>query len=453
MLSFLLLFGAGSAGIYFSTRAALLEQFDHTLRAQANAIVAGVEGQSGDFDVEINEASMHEYDEGVPVNFFQLRRPDGATLLRSRTLTNTDLTLREDLSHRAKYWDMTLPTGEQGRAIGFTFWPARAQPASAPADAGLSIVFTSDRSEMDESLATLAVVLLAATLLMLLATAWIVPMVLRREFVPLDRLAEAAGRIDARSLSTRFPADGMPGELQPICQRLNLLLSRLEESFNRERRFSADLAHELRTPIAELKNLAEVALKWPDSRPAETDDDALAIAVQMEGIVTRLLELLRSERGQMICRREPVALSPLIESVWRPFGEQAEKKALKISWALGHDLAISSDPVLLRSILANLMDNAVEYTPQGGVVEIQAQTQEGRFKITVANTVDHLEAADLARLFDRFWRKDPSRSDTTHSGLGLSLARAFSNVLGAELAASFDTEQRLVLTLTGPAAP
>ena len=161
-----------------------------------------------------------------------------------------------------------------------------------PAGSEAILVVASDRDDLDEALAALALALLGCGAALLAVTIVIVPRLLRRELAPLNELAERAAHVNADSLATRFPSDGLPGELAPISGRLNDLLARLEQAFERERQFGADLAHELRTPIAELRSLAEVALKWPDAREATTDRETLAIALQMEGIVTRLLALL-----------------------------------------------------------------------------------------------------------------------------------------------------------------
>jgi two-component system sensor histidine kinase QseC len=244
-------------------------------------------------------------------------------------------------------------------------------------------------------------------------------------------------------LASRFATDALPAELTPISSRLNDLLTRLEQSFERERRFSADLAHELRTPIAELRALAELALKWPETRDGETDRDVLAAACQMEGIVTRLLALLRSERGQLAAVRERVELSPMIENVWKPFLQKAAEKKLHFSFGASNGAEVQTDPVLLRSILTNLVDNAVEYTPAGGTVRIESKVEHGDFTVTVGNTVEQFTPDDLSRLFDRFWRKDAARSSSDHSGLGLSLARAFASAMGGDLTAALE-DSRLV---------
>ncbi len=451
LLGFSLLLGVGGVAVYLCTRAALVDEFDRTLRAKANAITSATEQHGTRIKVELAERFLLEYHEGIAVNFFQVRRADGTTVRRSESLGRADLPVRPGTSSRPRFWDLKLPTGYRGRAVGFTFRPQLSRQSASVQPAELTLVVAGALGELDETLAALAVVLLGCGLLLLAATGLIVPRVLRRELAPLNQLAEQAGRIHADSLSTRFPTNALPGELAPISSRLNDLLSRLEESFERERRFSANLAHELRTPIAELRSLADLALKWPESRPAEIDQDTFAIAVQMEGIVTRLLALLRSERGQLVPERQSVLLASAVADTWHPFAERAAQKALPVTQNVSPKAAIESDPVLLRSILTNLFDNAVEYTGRSGTITIEGGVNGDRFTLRVANSVDRIDASDLSRFFERFWRKDTARSASQHSGLGLSLARAFAQALGCELTAALEGQSRLLLTLSGPA--
>jgi two-component system sensor histidine kinase QseC len=106
-----------------------------------------------------------------------------------------------------------------------------------------------------------------------------------------------------------------------------------------------------------------------------------------------------------------------------------------------------TDLELLRSILTNLVDNAVEYAPRGGAIEIEAGAPNGRFTLRVVNAVEHLEERDLPRLFERFWRKDAARTADGHTGLGLALARTYARALGCELTATFAGPSQLALTL------
>lgn len=242
----------------------------------------------------------------------------------------------------------------------------------------------------------------------------------------------------------------MPSELAPISNRLNELLARLQHAFEHEREFSSDLAHELRTPIAELRSLAELGLQWPESRGDQANADALAIADQMENVVNQLLALRRSETRQLPLKRESVAIAPLIEAIWQPLAEKAKEKHCQVSRTIPDDMEVQSDPVVLRSVFTNLINNAVEYSPDGGTVRIEAGAAAGWFTVRVASTVQDLQAADLPKLFERFCRKDPSRSNQKHSGLGLSLACSFARVIGCELNAGFEDQNTLLMTISGP---
>jgi signal transduction histidine kinase len=294
----------------------------------------------------------------------------------------------------------------------------------------------------------LAALLGLCGVMLLAATSLVVPRVLRRELAPIDALADHAAGIEADTLGNRFVTDSLPSELKPIGVRFNDLLSRLERSFDREKQFSADLAHELRTPIAELRSVAELALRWPESRNASTDEDALEIAKQMEGIVTRLLELLRGEPGREVAL-EPVFLDNLLRTGGYALEPRILAKRLQVTWSIARGVVVEANTELLRSIVTNLLDNAVEYSPPQGAVLIEGHTDGGIVLLRVTNDVEGLGQEDLSKLFDRFWRRDPSRAGAGHYGLGLPIARAFAQAMGCELVATFDTPSRIALTLSG----
>ena len=298
-------------------------------------------------------------------------------------------------------------------------------------------------------MSTLALALASVGVPILVATALLVPTVLRRGRVPWT-ISPGKPSIDADSLSARFSADGLPGELGPIAEALNSLMARLEASFEHQRRFSADLAHELRTPIAALRTIAEQALRWPESREPGTDTDTLTIATHMEGLVSRLLTLLRTERGQVVTEWTEVDLADFTRACWLPFDTPAALKRLAVEIAVPPKTILVSDPVLLRSILTNLFENAVEYSAAEQSAGISGTTTGHEFTLRVTNSAANLTADDLPRVFERFWRKDAARSGTDHHGLGLSLARSFAEVLGYRLSAELLPEARVALILSGP---
>ncbi|MEO5897037.1 MAG: hybrid sensor histidine kinase/response regulator [Vicinamibacterales bacterium] len=268
----------------------------------------------------------------------------------------------------------------------------------------------------------------------------------------LKELRAAGSLAHILMLTARDTVEDRVRELTPIAERLNDLLSRLERSFERERQFSSDLAHELRTPIAELRTGAELALKWPEHRDGRTDRDTLQIALRLEGIVTRLLQLIRGQSDQRAESLQPIAIEPMLRSVWDGLADRASAKHVHVMWIPSVGASIDADPVLLRSVLGNLLENAVEYVPDRGAVEIGWMVDGTGFSLHVTNDVEALAEADVNRLFDRFWRKDPARAGTGHYGLGLSIARAFARAMGCELRASMPGSGRLTLTLSGQAS-
>ncbi len=404
-----LLWSAGSLAVYFAVRAGLVAEFDRTLTAKAQSLAALTSQKDGEVEFDFNPTVQHS----VLRDAFRLWFPDGTTY------DYTPGTEKIDLPKRVGTFDFRVPSGATGRAVGIRFTPVEDEESKKHARVEATVVVAGSRRELDRRLRLLATTLLLVGAGLAALTGIVVPRIVRQGLQPLAGLAQRAATIDAASLQLRFSTDALPAELQPIAGKLNELLARLETSFTRERQFSADVAHELRTPIAELRALAEVALKWPDDAPATKRalEDALAVALQMESIATALLNLARCESGQLPVRREPVALAPLVKDVCRN---------LPINVSVPSDATWDADPALLRVILANLVSNAVDYGQSARLCVEAGQ-------ISVSNTTDNLTADDLPHLFERFWRKDPARSSSTHTGLGLALCKAYADALGLDL--------------------
>jgi two-component system sensor histidine kinase QseC len=308
----------------------------------------------------------------------------------------------------------------------------------------------SDCSGLEEDLWQLVAIAAVSGVVLLGATLWLIPRLLREGLAPLERLGERAAAINSDSLDTRFSVTGLPAELQPIASRLNDLLGRIEESFERERRFSSDLAHELRTPLAELRSLVECSLQWPETRDPAEPREILAISGQMEGIVAHLLALARGEAGQLPVKVEELSLDRAVGERWSRLAEGAAARGLTADLDLTPTW-VSADPTLLRSIIDNVLENAVAYSARPAVLRISVGTREGRGFFAAQNPAPNLAPADLPRLFERFWRKEAARSDGQHVGLGLPLARVFAQAMGWTLTAALSGVDALMITLAPPA--
>jgi two-component system sensor histidine kinase QseC len=300
---------------------------------------------------------------------------------------------------------------------------------------------------MQQTLSNLLLGIAGIGILAALGSVALIHFALKSGLKPLDTLGGKVARIDASSLDGRFSNENMPRELTPICNHLNELMGRMEDSFERERRFSADLAHELRTPIAELRMISEVALRWPDEANSGQAKETLEIAEQMQGIIESLLTLGRYENGQAEIKPEPVDVAGLGLACWKPFADRAATKKIKVNLEIPETQTLETDPKLLRLIFTNLFSNATEYTPAGGVIDITGSPGMNGTVLSVTNTVSDLDAESLSHFFERFWRQDNARTDNNHSGLGLSLARTCSRALSLDLQARLDAETRIVFSL------
>jgi signal transduction histidine kinase len=448
-----------SVALYVYSRAFLIRKFDTALRSKALALVTLTEQSGAEVKLNFADEFMPEFEQPERPEYFQVWLSDGQVLERSRSLRGGDLPLQTGSVAQPIYWDLRLPDGREGRAVGIQFAAQRVDrkpgvlySSSAGSGATVALVLARERTSLNRALTAFRVALQAFAVLLLAALGVLVALVVHRGLAPLQLVGERAAAIDASSLQERFPVNGMPRELRPICERLNDLLARLQEAFQRERRISADIAHELGTPLAELRTLSEVAIKWPEDATgaAAAFRDVLAIVAKMETMVTGLVALARSEDGKLPIHQESVAMAELVEEIWVPLGVPAQRKQVKFAMDVPRDLRLQSDPILLRHILANLLRNAVEYSPAGGWVRIRATTHDAQFDLNVENTTDNLAADDLPRLFERFWRKDSARTSSGHGGLGLTLAQTVAHALGLSLSAHMPTPGVLRMVLCGP---
>lgn len=446
LVALVLLLAAAGAGTFLVLRRLLADQFDTGLESRARVLSALVKIDERDgLETEFADVWIPDYQPSRAPEYFELRLADGRTHARSASLGTASLDGPPAGAGASTFWDLALPDGRRGRAVALRFVPQRESQdggVDGAVDGGhepLTLIAARERASLDGALRAVALALLALGAGLSLAIPAIVVRAVRRGLRPLEGLAGQAAAIDANRLDVRFATAGLPAELQPIVGRLDDLLARLRRSFERERRFSADVAHELRTPLAELRTIAAVFPTTTDPAAEATAAlrDVGAAAAQMEKLVTALLALARCESGRQPVDEVPVDLGRALDEAWAPLDRAARDKGLTVEVASGTAGAtIRTDRTLLGSILGNLFSNAVEYAPEGGRVSARVVVAAARITVSVENTVRDLSAEDLTRVFDPFWRKDQSRTDGSHAGLGLSLVVAFARRLGIEVTAT-----------------
>src|SRR5262249_55954947 len=454
---FCILWFGGSVIAYLVMRSGLIREFDRAHLTDINSLVNMTEQNEAGLKFDSTGEYMPAFRREERPDYFQLWESDGSVLYRSPALEE-DLPRDAGTLMSPKFWNVVLPDGLNGRTVGVRFVPKEdddmpRRPGTPPLTKEVVLVAGFHRDELDRRLRYLGMVLLLSGAGMAVAAIVAVSLVVRQGLRPLSRLADRAAAIDASSLQLRFPTEKLSAELLPIANRLNDLLARLEASFARERRFSADVAHELRTPIAELRALAEVGLKWPEDQQSIQNalQDALAIALQMESISTGLMALTRCEGNLLSVRQERVAVPALIRDVLASLKTRAHEKQLDVTIDLPEEACWYTDAAALWSIVTNLATNAIDYSPRQSLVRVRLGKRSCIEELVISNRNVHLVPEDIPYLFDRFWRKDPARSSQIHSGLGLAVAKAYAQSLGMTLRAEINhTEIFFVLSDARP---
>ncbi len=284
----------------------------------------------------------------------------------------------------------------------------------------------------------------------------VVLVAVRRGLAPLREMETRIAAIDDTDLTARLGVTHLPAELRPVVGQLNKLLARMEAAFQREREFTANAAHEFMTPLAAIRTQIEVALRRPRSAPEyhDTLTQSLQTALSLQRLVESLLDLARLDCGQVHTRPESFDAAGLLRELVEAMQHAAESRGCVVRYEGPEELIFTTDRQLLERIAGNLLRNAAEYADVDStiVVGLRHQGDEdggeiggGGVELRVENAATNLAAEDVARMGDRFWRRDESRTDTArHSGLGLSIVSRCVHVLGGQWRATLQGQQLTV---------
>ena len=433
LLGFALLLGAGGMVIYFATRAALLEEFDETLLRRAFFLAGVAHQERNRIELEFKETTATEWGATKTAEYFQFFMVDGEILLRSRALGDAELPRDVGPPASPVYYDLDLPGGARGRAVGLGFVPRPGSkgPAMDRESPQVGLVVAGDRAKVDRLLSSLGVTVFLEGVLSLFVTVVIVAFVLRRGLVPLERVAEQAGCIDARSLQTRFPLQGMPADLVPICSRLNDLLARLQSSFSELGEYAAKVAHELRTPLSILRLKVEQA---GDHIPPELSDELQAELHQLGHVVDQSLLIAKAEQGRLTLQPRPFNLAALVADVAEDFSLLAEEQGRRVALQGSSCCAVVADQKHVRQITHNLLANALKHGH--GDIHVKLSGNGRGRALTILNQV----------------RREPTPSDET-LGLGLRVVDTLLRLQPGVKCARRRGRHYFAVRLAFPAAP
>jgi heavy metal sensor kinase len=262
---------------------------------------------------------------------------------------------------------------------------------------------------------------------------------MRRSLRPVDEITERAEGITSSNLSERLPVIRTGDELERLSTALNRMIGRLDDAFEHINRFSADASHELRTPLTILQlELEGVVHNHPLSASlADQIGSALEETHRMSRIVESLLTISRLDAGEANLEKSRLDLGDLVASTTDEMRVLAQEKSIVLRTSAEENVGVEGDRTRLQQVVANLIDNAIKYTPECGAVEVRVQKEGGKAVLEVSDNGVGIPTTTIPHIFERFYRVDKARSRASGgAGLGLSIVKAICTAHGGEISVS-----------------
>lgn len=312
-----------------------------------------------------------------------------------------------------------------------------------------TIHLAQDRTADERFMKQFAALLVIVLALGAAASAMIALTVTKRGLRPLGEMTRALKRVGPKQLHERVTAVGWPRELQPLAVAFDDMLHRLEDSFVRLSQFSADIAHELRTPISNIRGEAEVALTRSRSPEEyrEVIESMIAESQHLGHIVDNLLFLARTEAAEGHLQRTTFDGRAAVEKIAAFHEPIAEEQKLAI--ACSGNAQFVADEMLFSRAVSNLVENALRHTPAGGSIEISVAQQDTSSTVVVKDTGVGIAAEHLPRVFDRFYRTESARS-SDGVGLGLALVKSIMDLHAGSATIESEPGRGTTVTLSFP---
>ncbi len=403
-LGLALVFAIVGAVVDVLARRALTDQFDAALAARARALAVLVEQDGAAVETDLDDRLLPELADGHGL-WVELA-VDGAVMYRS------------------------APQAPRGaRAVRHRFAPR--QEADGPPTPARAAVLTVAQATapLDDAIAGVRTALALAGIVGLALCLGVIAWLGRFTTAPLRRLADQIDAVDETDPTARFDGAGAPAELRRVVERLDGLVERVAAALARERELTAEIAHELRTPLAGMSATLEVALdrERPPARYQDSLREVLAICGQTQQVIESLLMLARLDRGAAAAKVDGDLAALVTAAIDRA---DPATRGLQVTATIPAAAPVRTDPALVAIVLANLVDNAIAHAEPGG--QLVVSIVDGR-TVRIANTGSRIAAADAPRVVQRFWRGDRARAVGAHAGLGLALCQKIADVLGARL--------------------
>lgn len=314
----------------------------------------------------------------------------------------------------------------------------------------LTVVAGSSIASMQKSLEHLRLLLLALIPVYLGFSGLCAFFITKRALRPIAKITETAKTIGSGDLSQRIKQLPVKDEVGELIDAFNAMLDKVEHSFQRERQFSSDASHELRTPVAVISACTEDALTEPQS--AETRRNLESIRKEtnrMNHIISQLLLLTRGYEGRYRVEKEEISLSEMVESVMEELEEQAAKAGIHLENQVEETVSLVADQSLMTQLLVNILTNGIKYGRPGGVVQVYGDQEGNQVTLRIKDDGIGIGPEDLPHIFKRFYRADKAR-DRSGSGLGLSIVQWIIEIHQGDITAESEIGGGTVFTIKLP---
>lgn len=396
----------------------IYRRMDHSLLGRARVVSSTLQAR----DLASLERLMPEYDPDGHTEFFTVYEANGRAVLHSSNSGGIALDAGPARRGMPRYYDTRLPDGHAGRALAIHL-------PHADGRAPRLLVVASERESWDQAERRVHFTLLGAVALALALVVGVGLVIVQHLFRALRRAADRIATLDTDTPLQPIGRD-FPQELLPFADTFNLGIRRLYEAIARERRFARDVAHELRTPLAEIRAQAESALASVDAGQMRGSLHAsIESSARMQRSVDTLLSLARLESGQDAPALDPLDLADLVARMAAALRPAAQARGIELRIALPASAWVQSDVGIVERILSNLLRNAIEYSPEHSHIDCRIESAADGGWLQLDNAAPELSDADLEQFGIRFWRKHPEGGTAQHAGLGLALSLGLAQAL------------------------
>ncbi|TLX46338.1 two-component sensor histidine kinase [Pseudoalteromonas phenolica] len=421
------------------------EQFDRAMINKVGLLETLVEEDEEGLEFDFAGEFMPEFEGKENPEYFQLwykekvfERSDTLEFFEIKDLPRLNVKLDGLIIQ-----DTVLPDGRDGRMLYTKFLPqidsdlretlGVSREEFAKNQKTMEFAYALSREELDYVLWFVDIIFIVTSILAVFAVRKIVTIVVINSLKPIDDFNNQLSKVSLNSDNLAVSVKNLPQELVPIANGVNQFIKENHSLYMREQRITSDIAHELKTPIAELLSLSEVALKFPHEKQI-TDhlaNDVYEISSRLKHIVNSIMLLQKSSSSRDLPKSEVDITELLSDIISR---ENLSRREVKIQHQV-NPVIVETNRFALDTVLSNLINNAFFYSPNDTAIEVLiSKSSDEKAVIEISNISNQeCQQADLQSFFDPLWQKDESRTSTERFGLGLAIVKSYCNKLGASV--------------------